>query len=496
MLAYARAAFGEENTNMKCRETKYWLYSLRPNTSWPVDVVTHLQGCVKCQQVQTRLKQIDIEINRLTTVTSNTPGKAKLLEQIERTPQVAIPASPRSAWPLIRFASYLTAAAALIVLGFFLGRGEVHEQAPLDPVERERIVEVFKDRPVEIFRDRIVMVDSPGDRDLFAALLQRNARLVQAAQVRDRLEALLDMADDCRHHALTLIEQGPRDSLPLTIDLYTQLLRIGVPAQVQQAPAGIRPLLKATTRIRLGKMAEPPAAQPKAVARMLEDQRGHLQSTAREAMELVDQPVPMPVGVKKDQHSMSPAAALVQFAIGYSIETDPVAKADSCSDCVNRLMPYMMLYLAEDASPQRGDMGQQFGEMIQFGIYAPLAAMTTQEPVKDEVSRIYQNAAQTIAEMEKNMENAPQGRPRRASWSAPWKRHARGQKGGGDAPELRRPAERKRTGTLAKPARSIQEEPRSSASIVLSAAPEKLPLAVSFTQSNLVVAAPRKPRGD
>jgi hypothetical protein len=395
---------------MKCRETKYWLYSLRPNTSWPVDVVSHLQGCAKCQQVQARLKQIDIEVNKLTTVTSNVPGKAKLLERIERTPQIASPPTPRSAWPFIRFAGVLTAAAALIVLGFFLGRDGFHGQAPAELVERERIVEVIKEKPVEIFREKIVKVDSQMDRSLFAALLQRNARLVQSTQVKDRLEALLDMADDCRQHALTLIEQGPRDSLPLTIDLYTQLLHIGVPAQLQQAPAEIRPLLKATTRIRLGKMAEPPAAQPKALARMLEDQRDLLQSTAREAMDLVDQPVALPVGTKKDQRLVAPAAAIVQFAIAYSIETEPVAKADFCSNCVNRLMPYMMLYLADDALPQRGDMGQQFGEMIRFGIYAPLATMTAQEPpqtVKDEVSRIYQNAAQTIAEMEKNMQAAP-----------------------------------------------------------------------------------------
>jgi hypothetical protein len=55
-------------------------------------------------------------------------------------------------------------------------------------------------------------------------------------------------------------------------------------------------------------------------------------------------------------------------------------------------------------------MGEQFGAMIQFGIYAPLAKMTAQDPaqpVKDEMGRIYQNAAQTIAEMEKNMQAAP-----------------------------------------------------------------------------------------
>jgi hypothetical protein len=392
---------------MKCRETKYWLYSLRPNTSWPADVVTHLQGCVKCQQIQAQLKQIDVQVNKLTNVLGGAQSKARLLQCLETTPQQAAPASPKSAWPVVRFLGYLTGAAALVALGWLLGRGENLVERDELPV-RERIVEIVKEKPIEVVREKIIKVESISDRNLVASLLQRNARLVQSAEVKDRLDALLDMADDCRQYALTLIEQGPPDALPVTMDLYMQILRVAVPSQLQQAPAEVRPILKATTRLRLNKMAA--AQEQKPLPQLLEEQRESLHTVTKEAIEHIDRPAPAPVLARKDPRPLPPAASLVQFAVAFSVEKEAVAKADSCSDCVQRLMPYMKLVLAEEATPQRGDMGQQFGEMIQFGIYAPLGTTMADEPappVKFEAERIFQSAINVVAEMEKSMATAP-----------------------------------------------------------------------------------------
>src|SRR6266542_2808699 len=140
---------------MKCRETEYWLYSLRPTTSWPADVVTHLQACSVCQQLQARLKQIDQEINRLTTVPSNSTAKERLLAKIEHTPQTAIPAAPstRRPSPWVRCAGYLTAAAALLMVGWLLGRHGPEFGA--GPKETVRTVEVIREKTVEVFRDKI-----------------------------------------------------------------------------------------------------------------------------------------------------------------------------------------------------------------------------------------------------------------------------------------------------------------------------------------------------
>jgi hypothetical protein len=400
---------------MKCRETKYWLYSFRPNASWPADVVCHLQACQACRHLQTQLKQIDAGIAKLTGTPGSSLGKDQLLDRIAQVPQDAGPAeltpASRSGW--YRFAGYLTGAAAMIAVGWFVGRQ--FEPEPPEPIVSTRTVEVIREKPVEklveVFKDKNVPAASSPDRGLFAALLKRNAQLVQALQSADRLIALLDMADDCRKHALTLIADGPRDSLPMTIELYGQLLREGVLVQVARAPADERPALRKTVRTRLKKM--PPADAMAKLPKVVEDQRIALQTATTETLDqLGNVDAPPKSSPKKLPRSdvIPPTTALVQFAIAYSSEADPVAKADFCADYVQRLMPTMMLCLAEDTSPERDDMGQQFGEMIRFGIYRPLEVVTAKAPpqaVMIEATRIAQNADQAVEVMESHLKQAP-----------------------------------------------------------------------------------------
>jgi hypothetical protein len=387
------------------------LYSFRPNASWPVDVVGHLQQCPKCQQLQTKLKQIDQGVDKMTSAAGSPVAVAQLLDRVAKTPQAGAPSStgPSVPWRWLKAGAYLIGAAALIIFGWHLGRLGDDRNVPGDPIEKIKTVVEFRDR----VQEKIIEVQSPADRVLFAKLLRHNAQLVQSAQVGDRLEALLDMADDCRQHAWTLIEQGPRDALPLTIDLYGQLLREGVLVQLAQAPADARPALQKTARARLTQMADLPVGQ-KALPGVLTEQREALQNATDEAIKLVDEPEKAPVKPKQTSQgeSLSPAATLVRFAVTVSSETDPVVKADLCTHYVKRLLPTMNIYLSEDSVPQRAEMGQQFGEMIQFGVYRPLELATAKEPappVKAEAERIFQFAADAIASMEKSLEQAPQG---------------------------------------------------------------------------------------
>ena len=229
---------------MKCREVK--LYSFRPRTSWPADLVGHLQQCDKCRRLQTKLKKIDEEVYKLATPTRDLGGKAKLLDLIKDAPQAPARSEPvsRRPWIWLRRGAFGAAAAALIAFGWFLGHRS-------EPIETIRTVEVFRDKinTVEVFRDKIVRVESPAERQLFASLIKRNALLVQALQTTDRLDTLLDMANDCRQHALTLIEHGPREHLPLAINLYAKLLREGVLAQLERVPPDDRGELAKTVRV-------------------------------------------------------------------------------------------------------------------------------------------------------------------------------------------------------------------------------------------------------
>lgn len=384
---------------MKCREVTYWLYSFRPRACWPADVVAHLQSCPDCRQVQADLKRIDEEIQQLTSAPGSASAKAHLLERVAKTPQAPGPAKPRAPFPWRRFTAYVVSAAALLLFGWLLGRRDAPE-----PTEDPKTIEVVREKLVDVLRDRFVMVPSSAERDLVAKLVQRNARLVQSATVKDRLDTLLDMADDFRTHVTTLLERGPRDQLPHAIELYRQLLNEAVPMQLQQAMPDERVELEAATRTRLTKLTDLGSAPLPAI---VEEQRGAFQAATQKAVALLDRP---PVVRPWERgESMSPMVALVQFAIAHSSEADALAKAERCAACVQRLTPVMMLVLSEEGTP-RVELGQQFGEMIRFGVYQPIELATAKEPpqpVRDQAERILRDTAQSVAEMEKHLKDAP-----------------------------------------------------------------------------------------
>jgi hypothetical protein len=419
---------------MKCREVKYWLYSFRPNTSWPADLVGHLQGCQECQRLRSHLKQIDQEVFKLTTAPANARGKEQLLARIEHTPQQSVPtATPASltpkAWKWTRLAGYLSGAAALVLIGWFFGR-------PGQPIETVQTVEVFKDKlvPVEVFRDKTVevfrdkiktvevvrdkLVPTPADRELFASLMKHNAELVQATGVPDRLSSLLDMANDCRLHALTLLDRGPREYLPLTINMYGKLLREGVLVQLRRANEEARPELTETVRARLEQMSMPAEVAARPMPKVLENQRDALQSATRQALESMgqlDQVVPAKPVVYHRSEPVQPTTALILFAIAVSNETDQVARAEFCSECIQQLMPYVLLSLADTSSPQQTELGQQFGELIRFGIYTPIAQAKADNPAppnpdKDErvlkAKQVMERTNQAVDIMQRNLQQA------------------------------------------------------------------------------------------
>ena len=197
---------------MKCREAEYWLYSLRPNASWPAEVATHLQGCSNCQHLQARLRQVDQQINQLTTTPGSPTGKQKLLALIEKTPQTITSPTPAAevAWPWARIAAYVSVAAALLIVGLLIGLGLGNPT----PHEVVRTVEVIREMPVEIIREKFVPVESQAERQLFATLPRQNSQLVQSAKLKDRLETLLDAGR--LPHALKLIDVA-RAILPLRL---------------------------------------------------------------------------------------------------------------------------------------------------------------------------------------------------------------------------------------------------------------------------------------
>lgn len=350
---------------------------------------------------------MDRAVDQLATGSPSIKLRQTIAAAIERTPQISTPTQQPTIsygrWK--RLALSAASVAALTFLAYFVGRQE-RQSVSTPPVEiiREKVVEVVREKPAT--------AGSPSDRALFTLLLKRNSKLVHATQAKDRLDALLDMADDCRQHALALIAHGPRDSLPITVELYGQLLREGVVAQVAREPVESRPQVMLDARARLAKMTFPADTTPQKLPQVVEDQRALLQAATRAAIASINDHESVPVATRKPVRLdlLPPAAALVSYAIAFSSETDPLARADACANCVQRLLPYLMLCLAEDTAPQRAEMGQQFGELINYGVYAPLELAAADNPppiTQEKVERINDSTSRAIAELEKNLQSAP-----------------------------------------------------------------------------------------
>ena len=386
---------------MKCREVEYWIYSFRPNTSWPADLVDHLRECEECQRLRTRLQQIDQEVHQLANSLPSPAGKASILDQIEHTPQQLMPTNKPSrgpGWPWVRRGAFLTGAAALLLFGWLLGQSN----APPESV-----------KTVEVFRDKIIAVNSMAERHLLTSLIKRNVLLVQASQAKERLDILLEMANDCRQHALTLLEEGPRDHLPLAIDLYGKLLQEGVLVQLQRAPEETRPALTKTVRTRLEQMAESPAALAQGLPKALEDQQNALQKATQQMIDQINRSeqapaIAQPVRYRRSD-AIHPTAALVLFAITVSNESEQLVRAEFCAECIQQLMPSVVLCLADDTNPQQTELGQQFGALIRCGVYTPLAEVKASDPspqTTEKASRILEKTSQAVEVIERNWQQA------------------------------------------------------------------------------------------
>lgn len=393
---------------MKCQEVRTWLYSFRPKASCPVELVGHLQECSHCQQLQTQLQRVDHEVQRLTGFAPSRGGKKQLLERLKHTPQQPNAKEitlkiPRT-W--VRGACWLAGAAALILFGWLLGHRA-------DTPEKVKIAEA---PPVEV-KPVEKVVRTSVERDLFATLIKRNVQLVQATEAKDRLDALMDMADDCRQHALLVIEKGPHDHLPQVIDMYSKLLREGLLVQLQRTPADKRVALTKTVRSRLEEMAIVPDVEPDTLPKAIEDQLDALENIAEQVIALLENPEPSRAltpkkAAARQEYSdpVHPTTALVQFAITASNETDPVVKAEFCAECIHQLMPCVLLSLADDTNPLQSELGQQFGELIRLGIYTPLGVARAKDPSPQTVlktERILERTSQAVEHMEQCFHKTP-----------------------------------------------------------------------------------------
>jgi hypothetical protein len=306
---------------MKCPEVKHWLYGLKPRSSWPVELVRHLQECPRCLKLRTRLAALDRAVDEATKAPVGESAKARVAAAIQELPQQPGKPAPRPAAPRhprwVRWGAFVAGAAALVAFGMLVG--------PHEPPTVET-------RTVEVVREKLKLVPYSSESALLPVLLKRNVELVRAKTPAGQFRVLHAMAEDCRAHAVLLMRQGPGENLPLVVGLHQRLLLEGIADQSQRIPLAERAAAFEEILAKLQRSADDDPLAGTAPTGPVRDFLHEMQSADRQAAALLRQAIAM--NVERPQRPMPTAGApapalLVAMALNSCGQADSLAKAQS-----------------------------------------------------------------------------------------------------------------------------------------------------------------------
>jgi hypothetical protein len=221
---------------MKCKLVQRRLLGLENPARVPAELRGHLARCERCRDCQSQLLMLESQIPFVPVPGSR--GKTRLLRQLMPAPaaqtkvETALPTklirvseplpshSPRLPLSYIlllpRRAAALAAAVVLLVLGWWIFHSGT------TPPETA----ITRSRPV---------VDP-----LLASLVERDVRLAKAASPRERIEILMDMAQELQDTTRELAQTPTGDQLNGLAKLYEQVVHEGILRQALALPAGER----------------------------------------------------------------------------------------------------------------------------------------------------------------------------------------------------------------------------------------------------------------
>jgi hypothetical protein len=236
---------------MNCQIVQRRLLSNENPDDVPPDVGAHLAMCEECRQWQSQLVRIEHHVPLLPVPVSRAKGRVMLhflksneqggTDSTQATragipfPPIPLPTLPEAAEWRLRSLPALSGLAAAMVLLALLGwwllpnRGE-DSTPPATPVR------------------------SASDT-LLATVLRRDLRLARAGTVQERLEILLDLADDLHGETRTLAQAAAGEELKTLARLYEQVISDGIVKQAQALPLAERPRILDPIARRLSQMA-------------------------------------------------------------------------------------------------------------------------------------------------------------------------------------------------------------------------------------------------
>jgi hypothetical protein len=328
-----------------------------------------------------------------------------LWQRIDDAPVVRLPANAnRPRLPMQLIGRVLTGTAAcwlLLAVGWFLGRSSA-------PARPEAAVDFSQNG------------DNGGPsaaRSVETAILIRamkcDVRLAEATDVAEQLTVLSLLAGGLKDEAIRLARRGSTQNLVPVAEVYERLLHDGIVRRAAALPDGkkaalVAPLVR-QLRANDDEVRQTALDSLPVVADMLQP----LRFASRDSADLLEsgrQPAEGSGPAVPARGSRPLLVSLVLQGLKLADETDPLRRADLCSELAALLTPALVVLAAGGDVQQAEEMGGCLGDLLERGVANNLdqAEKEDVQGVRQaDLEEVRQRSVQAAVVVEQNLEEAP-----------------------------------------------------------------------------------------
>lgn len=251
-----------------------------------------------------------------------------------------------------------------------------------------------------------------AEDQLVARFVERDLVLAGTVAPAKQWQVLSEMADDLRTEAMRLADEKKPDDLPMVTSLYERVLQRGLVGRAGSLPEKERKEILQTL-----------AQHLRGHDRTLEDRLQQspqnwltllqpIQKANRQSLELLaadtiparpplDAPPAIPGGSDYRRLLLS---ALVLNGIRLAEETDPLKRADCCSDLADHLLQAIVTASVKGDDHNVSALGKNLGEFVDRGISVNLARVSVNDPRVAELKDLMQRTNHIMLALDKTLE--------------------------------------------------------------------------------------------
>jgi hypothetical protein len=382
---------------MNCRTIHHWLLTSPSGEALPKPLRRHLRDCARCRRRMRRLVRTEEELKSVVAPSSEA-GLQRFLKRLDALPpQEAGPAALPRPRLILRRSIVYWAASILFALGV---SGMIYfTREPEPELPRPRV------NPDHARTAR-------AEDQLVARFVERDLVLAGTVVPAKQWQVLSEMADDLRTEAIRLADEKKPDDLPMVTSLYERVLQRGLVGRAGSLPEKERKEL-------LQKLAQHLRNHDRALEDRLQQSPQNwltllqpMQKANRQSLDVlaadkvlarpqVEVPPSIPGGSDYRRLLLS---ALVMNGIRLAEETDPLKRADCCSDLADHLLQAIVTASVKGDDHNVSALGKNLGEFVDRGISVNLARVSVNDPRVAELKDLMQRTTHIMLALDRTLE--------------------------------------------------------------------------------------------